>query len=344
MIYRNLYKVVTGAAQMVAALVIAMLTSCDSAIYDDLEPCLSGVTLRFVYDYNMEYANAFHKKVDCITLYVYDEDGNYLSTHTESSEVLRSEDYRMTVDLEEGGKYRLVAYGGMACPQRSFSMVEEPTAGSRYEDRRVEMAYQTRTGGSNVSDAKLHDHYFGTLDIEVPGNTLNYTQGTVYMMKNTNNIRIVLQQLNGEPVNAEDFSVHITDDNTLFNSDNTLLPNGGITYAPWAAGQAVAGQHSETDQEVVVFYSELSTSRLMTGQQPRLVIQRNDSGTDVVNIPLIDYLLLLKSDLHADMPAQEFLDRESEWSLVFFLDTKYDWIKTYIVINDWVVRINNFNM
>ncbi len=338
MIYQNLYKVVTGAARMVAALVIAMLASCNSVIYDDLEPCPMGVSLRFVYDYNMEYANAFPKKVDCITLYVYDEEGNYLSTHTESSELLRSEEYRMTVDLE-GGKYRLVAYGGMACPQRSFSMVDEPAAGMRYEDRRVEMAYRTEADGSNVSSARLHDHYFGTLDIEVAGE--DYTQGTVYMMKNTNNIRIVLQQLSGEPVNAEDFTVRITDDNTLFNSDNTLLPNGGITYAPWAAGQAVAGQHSETDEEVVVFYSELSTSRLMTRQQPRLVIKRNDRGTDVVNIPLIDYLLLLKSDLYADMPAQEFLDRESEWSLVFFLDTKYDWIRTHIVINDWVVRINN---
>ena len=41
------------------------------------------------------------------------------------------------------------------------------------------------------------------------------------------------------------------------------------------------------------------------------------------------------------MPAQEFMDRISEWSLVFFLDSGNRWINTHIVVNDWVVRINN---
>lgn len=38
--------------------VAALLSSCHG-IYNDLEPCSQGVRLRFVYDYNMEYANAF---------------------------------------------------------------------------------------------------------------------------------------------------------------------------------------------------------------------------------------------------------------------------------------------
>ena len=55
---------------------IVVLLPC---IYNDLEPCSQGVRLRFVYDYNMEYANAFHSQVDCLALLVYDEQGNYLS-------------------------------------------------------------------------------------------------------------------------------------------------------------------------------------------------------------------------------------------------------------------------
>ena len=54
--------------------------------------------------------------------------------------------------------------------------------------------------------------------------------------------------------------------------------------------------------------------------------------------------LLLKSELYAEMGAQEFLDRESEWSLVFFLDDGLRWLNTRIVINDWVVRINHTEM
>ena len=75
-----------------------------------------------------------------------------------------------------------------------------------------------------------------------------YREGTVKMMKNTNSIRIVLQQVSGEPVNADDFDFEITDSNILFAHDNdlmhdaTLFPEGEtVTYIPWAKGQAQTG-------------------------------------------------------------------------------------------------------
>ena len=61
----------------------------------------------------------------------------------------------------------------------------------------------------------------------------------------------------------------------------------------------------------------------------------------IINIPLNTYLLLLKSELYSEMSSQEFLDRISEWSLVFFLDSQNRWVNTRIVVNDWVVRINS---
>ena len=174
-----------------------------------------------------------------------------------------------------------------------------------------------------------------------------YNEGTVKMMKNTNNIRIVLQQLNGKPVHAEDFEFAITDDNTLFGYDNDLIANGTITYLPWASGEAIAGISGNGENEgepVIVAYSEFSTSRLMTKNSPKLVIKLKDDGKEIVNIPLNDYLLLLKSELYAKMKPQEFLDRESVWSLVFFLGSDMNWIRTHIKINDWIVRINNAEM
>ena len=52
-------------------------------------------------------------------------------------------------------------------------------------------------------------------------------------MKNTNNIRVVLQQMNGGEVDDKNFTFRITDDNTLFAPDNSLISNGGQVYAPW---------------------------------------------------------------------------------------------------------------
>ena len=97
------------------------LSSCER-IFEDLDPCPHGVSLRFVYDYNMEFANAFPKQVDCLTLYIYDDKDNYVDTKIVTGAELQDEDYRMTLDLEKGN-YHFVAYGGLACDKSSFSPV-----------------------------------------------------------------------------------------------------------------------------------------------------------------------------------------------------------------------------
>lgn len=337
---RNIMACLVGAALAAAPTGLAF-SSCER-IYDDLEPCPHGVSLRFVYDYNMSYSNAFPSSVDCLTLYVYDEEGFYVTTKVVTGPELRDEDYRMTLDLEEG-TYRFVAYGGLACEEKSFSVLEEPAAGGKYTDLRVELD-KGILSASVPEDRLLHDMFRGELTL---GTAEMYNEGTVRMMKNTNNLRVVLQHVNGKPVHAEDFEFFVTDDNTLFAHDNDLVPNGTVTYRPWAFGDAVAGVSGDGDSEgepVVVAYSEFSMSRLMTKNSPRLVIRSRKDGKEIVDIPLDDYLLLLKSELYSKMPAQEFLDRESLWSMVFFLGGDMSWINTHIKINDWVVRINDVEM
>lgn len=314
-----------------------MFTSCEY-IHEDLMPCERGVSLRFVYDYNMEYANAFPSKVHCLTLYVYDGEGNYVATFTEKTDVLKDENYRMKIDLEPGD-YSMVAYGGVACDDRSFTVIDEPTdAADKLTALSVQMSHNELT-----SDKLLHDFFYGKLDVTVEEN--NYKDETVYMMKNTNNIRIILQQMNGQPVSDEDFTFRIVnDDNTLFANDNSLIENGNITYMPWAQGQRTVGEGEEGSGQVTVAYAEFSTSRLTVGNRPRLIITNKETAEEVVNIPLNDYLLLLKSDRYADMTDQEYLDRENEWSMIFFLDEDHLWINAQIIINDWVVRLNNITM
>ena len=312
-----------------------VLVSCEN-IYEDLAPCPHGVSLRFVYNYNMEYADAFHKKVDCLTLLVYDGNGKYVDARVVTGAELQDEKFRMELDLNEGN-YHFVAYGGLACDERSFSAVQIPELGTGFTDLRVKM----EASCLEVPERKkLHDMYWGQLALSTAD---LYQEGVVEMMKNTNNIRIVLQQMNGESVDDKDFDFEVIDDNTLFSHDNDLVPNGVITYTPWVQGQAGAGLTGD-NQEIVVAYAEFSTSRLMTKNRPKLLIRRKSDGKEVVNIPLNNYLLLLRSDLYAEMDAQEFLDRESEWSMIFFLDSDQTWLRTYIKINDWTVRINDMEM
>lgn len=319
----------TGIACIV--LLSVAFSACEK-IYDNLEACPHGVSLRFVYDYNMLFSNAFPKEVDCLTLYVYDEEENYVATHVVTEEaLLQDEDWRMQLELSEG-TYHFVVYGGMACGKRSFGPVSEPDTLSLSTDLRTRLDAECLTDPDRKN---LHGFYWGELTLSTAD---LFREGVVKMMKNTNNIRIVLQDVNGGSEHGDDFTFEIMDDNTLFGPDNDLISAGNVTYTPWRQGDAPIGMvHGNA---ITGAFAELSTSRLMTKNEPHLVVRNKVSGQDVIDIPLLNYLMLLRSDLYADWDEQEFLDRQSTWEMLFLLDNNR-WVRTYIKINDWTVRVND---
>lgn len=311
------------------------LGGCD-VVYDGLDPCPQGVRLRFIYEYNMDFANAFPSQVDCLTLLVYDGEGKYVKTVTETSAVLADENWRMTLNLIPG-EYRLEAWGGLADSDASFHFNADPAV-TPMTSLKVAMNDDC-IHPDNKKGVDLHPLFYGSLDVTVPENSLDYVEGTVQMMKDTNNLRILLQNLDGTPVLSDDYSFSITDDNTLLAYNNDVIPGHAITYHPWAQGEVSAGL-SEEGNEVVLTYAELSTSRYTLDTRPHLIIKRNEDGKVIVDIPLVNYLLLYKSDKFANMGSQEYLDRESRWDMIFFMQDGL-WMDAYIVINDWVVRIND---
>ena len=320
------------------SLILAMgLISCN-LVWDEHVECPTGVRLKFVYDRNMEYANAFHSKVHCVSVLVFDAEGNYLTTIEENSEVLKDEAYRMEIELEKGD-YTFVAYGGLACDDKSFNIpVMTPTrAISHIDGLYAEMEHE-----DFVSDDLKHDFFHGARSVTISENT--YQEEVISLTKNTNSIRIILQQANGKPLSADEFTFTITDDNSYMDKANNVVPKGNVTYKPWSSGDAEVGTATDGETPVTVAYAEFSTSRLTTGTSPKLIVSNADSGEDILNIPLNNYLALYKSDRYSDMSMQEYLDRESEWAIVFFLDDGMRWINTRIVVNDWVVRINHIGI
>ena len=327
--------IIRGAA---ALLMAAGAISCNT-IYDDQSECPRGVSLRFVYDYNMEYVNSFHKKVHCVNVYVFDENGKYVDNWMETGDVLKDENWRMQKEIGEG-KYTLLAYGGLCCEESSFKASQlQSRANDQSEISGVVVSLLHRDW---ISDQSLHPLFYGIAELEVGKD--DYVEETIYLKKDTNNIRFALQQMNGEAITADEFDVTIVDDNTVLDWQNEPMPAGLVTYKPWAKGETVIGSGEDGETPVTAAYYELSTSRLTTSTSPRLIVYNKEKGENIINIPLNTYLLFLKSELYANMPAQEFLDRESEWSLVFFLDSNNRWYNTRIIVNDWVVRINNSEM
>ena len=320
----------------------ATLSSCD-LVKEDLAPC-DTVELRFIYDYNMEFANAFPAQVDCLDVYFYNESGKLVHTEQVTDRSLLSdEDYRMTVTLPEGN-YHVVAYGGMGCEKASFSHVNTPAQGSSLTELHVRM---DPAALSDKDKARLHNHYFGAVDF-----TLDYSRHEVTvvpMMRNTNSIQVALQQNNGEYLDVNDFVFEITDDNNDFNYDNSLSPTGQITYIPYNTENRLAGQSGINDGvEIEDFHTAIAnfnTSRLYHDKETvtTLHVKRASDGHTIFRVPLVNYMLMFKHDRSGNgldnMGDQEYLDRENAWNFVFFLENGL-WVNTRIIVNDWEVRLN----
>lgn len=315
---------------------VPALTSCDR-LHEDLDPCPQGLRLRFVYEYNMEFANAFPSQVDCLNLYVYDKEGNWVCSRTATKDQTSNENWRMDIDLP-AGEYRMLAYGGVGCQDASFYFLSNPET-TPMEDIELQLKSTliTRPEGK-----LLHPLFYGQLEVTVPPSTpgSNYTEATVYMMKDTNNIRLVLANSGGLPTDEADFTFSITDNNNLFNWDNDIISTDMFTYCPWTKGNTMAGVLPNLEPAKVAF-AEFSTSRLMENADARLIVKNNETQENVIDVDLINILMLYKSERYSSMPPQEFLDRESEWNMTFFLTDNGRWADAMIVVNDWVVRIND---
>lgn len=354
---------------MAIAILATGFSSCQDAVYDDLEECPRGVVMRFVFDYNLEFANAFHSKVDCLSVFIFDSEGNKVEYRTESSDVLKNENWRMTFDLP-AGEYTAIAYGGMECDKSSFEHQVRPDDVKKMTDLEVRTNLLHIGDSDNKPSEPLHDHFHGMADFTVSENTPTYDEATVEMMRNTNNLRIVLQHLNHAPVDYKDFEFEVTDDNTRFDYANNVLEHKEVKYTPWSSDNAIAGEYglpeenmsrSDVGMPVQVAFAEFSMSRLMakskyswtragengqleTRQGPRLRIKDKTDGKIIADLPLINYLLLMKSSYHSKMSDQEYLDRAYQHNLIFFLDENNYWIRMNIVVMDWVVRINDITI
>ena len=323
----------------IASLVLA-LASCDSLVYDYEGDCKYYV--HFKYDYNMKWADAFAHEVRGVTLYVLDKDGNVLMKKTESGEALGREGYCMALDIEPG-EYDFIAWAG----------VEEPVSFDIPESG-IKTGLTARLGREHETDGSAHIRkdidrlYYGHLE----NVRLEYDYHiTLPLMKDTNNIRVILQHLSGEPVPEDRFTYTITDNNGYLNWDNSVLEDEKLTYHAWYVGSGSAETEPENtgtkaQETFSTALAEFTVSRLMADHAPdtRLIVTRTEDGEEIININLIDALLLVKGYYNRSMSDQEYLDRNDEYSLTFFLDEGFRWMNAYIYINSWRVVLQNTSL
>lgn len=312
------------------------LASCNVLTEEDQDCALY---VRFKYDMNMNFADAFQNAVNSVTLYAF-KDGVLAYQRTEEGELLKQNGYRMRIDeipYREKHKYDYITWAGEP-DNESFTIPVLTVGKSTKED----LFCQLNRAGNGVVSTDLEDLFHGMTNGQDYSRSASSAAGdevVIPLTKNTNNIRIVLQHLSGKPVDVNKLNFTITDKNGLMNYDNMLLGEDVITYKAWHKAQGSAGigeQQEGVITEVNLALADLTVARLMADEEPILVVT-NDEEEMVIRIPLVDYALLYKRLRYEDMLDQEFLDRQDEYNMTFFLDENYKWINQFIYINSWKV-------
>ncbi len=341
-----------GTRKLAAAFAIltcaVTLTSCDGLLYEDEGDCDPHYKVRFRFDYNLKKADAFAQEVNAVTLYVVDpETDRVVWRKTESSDILKSEGYLMDVEGLAPGNYKLMAWAGdghKGSPH--FTLADE---GDNHKELICTLNRTYTTDGTAEVTDNLHRLY---KDLPEEFNNREFTdrQGThihtVRLMKNTNDITVVLQHLSGEPVDPSDFDFAITEANGTMNYDNSLLPDEEITYRPWATRSGVSEGFVPEGMIQAKFsaaIADFTVGRMMADRKMYLTITRHSDGGLVAKVPVIDYALMVKAN-YGDMPDQEYLDRQDHYSMVFFLDDGLRWLNTMIYINAWHVVLSDHDL
>ena len=333
-----------GKLGLLATVVALMFSSCDSAIYDYEGDCSVNYQVKFRYDMNMKFADAFPNAVKSVKLFAFDQSGTLVAIEEESDASKLSKldqfgnpGYFMPLNVKPG-TYDLIAWGGLG-NQESFELLGNPTIGVT---KKADIQAKMRRADA-VVDKDLNPLFHGmTTSVTLPDEPGWHTT-IVPLMKNTNTIRVVLQHLSLDEVDPNMFDFAITDNNGWMAYDNNLVEDETLTYKPWRVDGVKAGIDADGENEVGAAIAEFTIGRMMESHKDTmfLTVFNKKKGEKVFSIPIIDYVMLVKGEYNQAMSNQEYLDRQDEYNMTFFLDESERWVNAYIYINSWRVVINH---
>lgn len=324
----------------IALLLAFAAVSCTSMIFDGEGDCSVHCQLKFKYDMNMKFADAFANAVPHVTVYLYDaQTGALVRKQVESGAALSRHDYIMEFEELPLGTYDVVAWCGDGLRDGNFDVVE-PSVGESQPHELI-CTMDRETGGLVKKDVQQLFHGKKRITYD---QSFGVKADTISLTKNTNTVRVVLQHLSGIDVNPDDFTFEIKDENGLLAHDNVVMDDEVITYSPWSVYAGTAGvdadiydTKADPQTSVSVAVAEFTVNRMVTENNPVLSIYNVVQGDKVLSIPLKDYALLVKGNYNRKMSDQEYLDRQDEYNLTFFLDEHGKWMTSSIIINSWHV-------
>lgn len=342
MIFSNYRKTMqTALTALLIAGAATGLSSCDSLIYDDQGDCTVHYQVPFTYTMNILDADAFASQVTGVTLYVFDKSGNLVLTKSDSGPGLSKPGYKMDVELLPGN-YDMLAWCTGTSPMSDHTAFAIGQ-GSHPADFTATLPL-LGTAPALYNDLDITPLFHGTAyDVECIKDDYGYIDlPAINLTKDTNVIKVILNNVDGREMSASDFTIAIEADNSEMDYLNNLTGSRGFRYLPWSSVPvSTAGGESARageGQTVTGLFSELTVGRLVTSRRPMISVTRNADSEELFRFPLIDFLLMVKGHYQGNFSDQEYLDRMDDYSLTFFLDDNLNWYTAGgVLINGWKV-------
>ncbi len=330
-------------ALMTAALVGMLSSSCNKFIFDGKGEC--EIAVRFKYDYNLKFADAFRSEVKSVAVYVFEPGGKFVAKAMESGASLSQDGYALVIPGLNPGRYDVVAWCGL----QDADVFDVPDPATK-QDLLCRIKTKSRTKATeNYSDAYLGSLYHGMVENVDLKNLPEGSMSTVVvpLMKDTNNIRVLLQSFNSDiNLTPDQFTFAIYDYNGELDYKNENSSFKAITYDPFATSQGKVTLNDGTEA-LTAAMAEFSVGRLFTRltDKARLVITQVSTGKEIFNVPLVDYFVMVKGHYAFDMGSQEYLDRQDDYSMVIFLEHREgpaeEFIAARVYINGWQIVYSN---
>lgn len=331
--------------QIIAAISMASvaMSSCDSMIYNDQGDCSVHYRVSLRYTKNILDADAFGPQVTEVNLALYDKQGNMVLYKKEPRVATTENTYYIEVDVAPG-VYDMLAWceGNSVIDDAVSFTLSGQDVGSVMQQSGASLPLKD---GENCkySDSDINRLYHGiSRDVEFAETYGIVDIAPVYLTKDTNHITVSLQNVDGSEIDPANLSFELEASNSELNWNNTLVGDMEFIYKPWSLVSTSISTETEgetkTDSGIPNgVRAEITTGRIMADREQYLTVRRNDTGDTVFKIPLVEYLLLVRSEYEQATSNQDYLDRYDDFTMVFFMQEGYTWVKTRILINGWRV-------
>lgn len=346
-----------------AVLSSVALTSCDM-MTEDREDCPTGLYLTFKYDYNLQRADMFSDHVGAVDVYVFDENGKFVTKQSEANEgdirPLAAPLYRMHMNLKPG-KYQFIVLAGqksyaeqLAAPRAHFVRTE-PQPGDDMSALNVRL--DTKNGKSSMllvdnMNQPLDTLWHGMMTEPVEVFEQKPTYRTISLMRDTKKINVTLRELDDPTqMDINNYDMQIVDRNTHILWDNSLDETDQVVYTPhtlWNTDDRTPAFDANGDEiEGIgqIGHADFMTSRILyhenAADDAMLTITNKLTGQTVGTLNLPDVLSRLRTseDVHR-YSAQEFLDRGYDYQLDIFLKgDRLAYVNISISILGWSQRV-----